>query len=781
MKLIFKIIILLLPAVAYTQEIESAAAALARDVDILWVSLSAALVFFMQAGFLMLEAGLVRAKNTINVAIKNIVDFITGTIGFYIIGFGLMFGASLNGVTGTTHFMLHGIGSGKEYAFFLFQVAFMGTAATIVSGAVAERIKFSGYVISSLVISVLIYPIFGHWAWGGGWLAETGFIDFAGSTVVHSVGGWVGLAGIIVLGPRHGKFDEHGKPREMYGHNLTLSVLGALILWFGWYGFNGGSTLAVTDGIPLILVNTTLSASAGGLTAMALSWYINRRRSRVEDIINGVIGGLVGITAGCHLSGTNGALAVGAVCGIIAVTAPWIMENIFRLDDVVGAFPVHALCGAWGTLAIPLIAAEPGTGGSFIIQLTGVASCFAWSFGLGYITFYLLKIAGKLRVPPESESKGLNLTEHGAKTSWLDLITAMARIADKKGMPGEIEPEPETESGMIAGLFNKIISNFNEVLNKMKINSIEIEKASITVKKSSGTIHSTIITGSGQIQEITSALEQIKETFSRTSDKAKIIMKDSKSIFSFSQEILEGFNSIEQELKNTGKLSSSSLSLAHKGEEELKHTVSGMEKISRDSQKVKEILNFLEEISDRLNMLSLNASIEAARSGIHGRGFSIVAGEMNKLAEITRSKTKEAAIYISEMKSSVTEGKSMLSSSVEIFGRIKNHIAETDKKQSILISNSRGYMDKIDSINGLLKSLAHNSDDIANDIESRGIELSETYNAVNDINEGIAGLQMESEKLNNTSLVMNSQSERMKEAVMDFNPEPEEAEKGLLN
>ena len=781
MKLTFKIILLCLPTAALAKGNESAAALLARDVDILWVSISAALVFFMQAGFLMLEAGLVRARNTINVAIKNIVDFITGTIGFYIIGFGLMFGASMSGFTGTTHFMLNGITSGNEYALFLFQVAFMGTAATIVSGAVAERIKFSGYVISSLVISIIIYPVFGHWAWGGGWLAEMGFVDFAGSTVVHSVGGWVGLAGIIVLGPRIGKFDEQGKPREMYGHNLTLSALGALILWFGWYGFNGGSTLAVTDTIPLILVNTTLSASAGGLTAMALSWFLNKKRSRVEDIINGLIGGLVGITAGCHVAGTNGALAAGAVCGIIAVTAPWIMENIFRIDDVVGAFPVHALCGIWGTIAIPLIASEPGTGGSFMVQLIGAASCFAWSFGLGFITFYLLKISGKLRVPPESEKKGLNLTEHGAKTSWLDLITAMAQIADKKGMPGEIEPEPETESGIIAGLFNRIIGNFNEVLAKMKSNSIEIERASRTVKSSSGTIHNTIITGSGQVQEITSALENIRSTFSRTADKTKKMADDAENIFSFSSEILEGVKNIGGELELTGKAASSTHSMALKGEEEMAHTVKGMEMISRNSIKVKEILSFLSEISDQLNMLSLNASIEAARSGVHGMGFSIVAGEMNKLADLTRSKTKEADTYISQMAGSVTEGKSMLEGSARTFAGIKMQIGETNQRHKILLDKSSGYLEKINSINTLLEGLSQNASEIFEDIESRSLELGETYNAVNEINEGIGALQMESEKLSSTSLVMNSQSEKMKEAVMDFNPEPEETENGLLN
>lgn len=247
----------ILPYSLAAEENIPAAKELAKSADILWLVITAALVFFMQAGFLLLETGLVRSKNSINVAIKNMVDYIIGFICFFAVGFGFMFGSSVNGIVGHNLFFLDGLSTGKELAFFLFQVTFMGTAATIVSGAIAERVRSNAYVITSLVVSLLIYPIFGHWAWGGGWLAKMGFTDFAGSTVVHSIGAWVSLAGIIALGPRNDKFTD-GKPNYLPGHNLPIAMLGVFILWFGWFGFNGGSTLALNDTVPLILVNTSL-------------------------------------------------------------------------------------------------------------------------------------------------------------------------------------------------------------------------------------------------------------------------------------------------------------------------------------------------------------------------------------------------------------------------------------------------------------------------------------------------------------------------------------------
>ena len=334
---------------------------------------------FMQAGFLMLETGLSRLKNSINVAIKNLIDYLVGSFFFFIFGFGIMFGASFNGIFGTDLFYLENINSGQEYAFFLFQLAFMGTAATIVSGAIAERVKFHAYIIASVMISVLIYPVFGHWAWGGGWIQNLGFIDFAGSTVVHSVGGWVALAGVIVVGPRLDKFDKDGTPRKISGCDLPASVLGVFILWFGWFGFNGGSTLALTDLVPKILVNTSIAASSGGFSAIFISWMIHKKPS-----INGTLGGLVAITASCNLVSPISSLLIGLGSGIVVILIAYIMEYFLKLDDVVGAFPVHGACGIFGTLIFPFLLPENNSV-PFLPQLQGVAICFLWSFYIGIL------------------------------------------------------------------------------------------------------------------------------------------------------------------------------------------------------------------------------------------------------------------------------------------------------------------------------------------------------------------------------------------------------------
>ncbi len=295
------------------------------SLDIVWVLVCTALVFLMQAGFTCLESGFVRSKNSINVAIKNIVDFLLAAALFWLVGFAIMFGESAAGWVGTTGFLFNDIHQPWLLAFFLFQLAFCGTATTIVSGAVAERMRFAGYLAVAALISGLLYPLMGHWAWGGaesgtatGWLGQLGFVDFAGSTVVHSLAGWVALAAVLIIGPRLGRFDNGGT--VIPGHNLPMAALGTLLLWFGWFGFNGGSTLAVTDETPLILVNTTLAAAFGGLAALGLVWRMTGRPD-VGITMNGTLAGLVGITASANIQTPEAAVVIGAIAGAISVGA----------------------------------------------------------------------------------------------------------------------------------------------------------------------------------------------------------------------------------------------------------------------------------------------------------------------------------------------------------------------------------------------------------------------------------------------------------------------------
>ena len=397
-------------------------------VDYVWVLLCAFLVFLMQAGFAMLTGGLCRAKNTANLMMKNLMDFAMTSLAFMAIGFALMFGADKAGIVGTTGWFL--VGEGYDvgtYLLFIFQVVFAATAATIVAGAVAERLKWKAYFIYAIVIGAFIYPIYGHWVWGGGWLSSlpfgAGHIDFAGSGVVHTIGGVVGLAGAIVLGPRFGKY-INGKPRAIPGHSIALAALGGFILWFGWFGFNAGSTLSAHDlRISVIAVNTSMAASAGAFAAMLFTWIRNKKPD-VGMTINGAIAGLVAITAPCAFVEGWVSVIIGLIAGVLVVLAVYFFDKI-GVDDPVGAVAVHGVNGVWGLLAVGLFADGTygdviglfygGGWGQLAAQAIGAVVCIVWAFTMGYATFKIMdKIMG-IRVSPQEELAGLDSSEHGTK------------------------------------------------------------------------------------------------------------------------------------------------------------------------------------------------------------------------------------------------------------------------------------------------------------------------------------------------------------------------------
>jgi len=387
--------------------------------DYVWTLVAAALVFFMQAGFALVECGFTRAKNAVNIMMKNLMDFSIGSLTFWAIGFGLMFGATNTGWFGTSGFFLSDFMPSADpwvLAFWMFQAVFCATAATIVSGAMAERTKFTGYLLYSIFISALIYPVFGSWAWGSlfngnGWLEKLGFIDFAGSTVVHSVGGWCGLAGAIVLGPRLGKYTTDGRIKPILGHSIPLAALGTFILWLGWFGFNPGSTTAAGKDIALIFVNTNLAAAAGAVLAMFTSW-IKFGKPDASMSLNGALAGLVAITSPCATVYPLSAVIIGAIAGIIVVFSVIFFDRI-KVDDPVGAISVHGVNGAWGTLAAGIFNIG-GTSAKIIgVQILGIVSCFIWTFVTAFIMFKLIDMAIGLRVSPEEEAEGLDLSEHG--------------------------------------------------------------------------------------------------------------------------------------------------------------------------------------------------------------------------------------------------------------------------------------------------------------------------------------------------------------------------------
>ena len=402
-------------------------------IDIVWVFLASCLVMLMQAGFAILEAGLTRQKNCNNVLMKNIMDFVIGSIVFMIVGFGLMFGDDVIGFIGSSGFIdpttlnLEQFDALSPSIFIFFQTVFCATAATIVSGAMAERTKFISYLIYTFIISLVIYPVSGHWIWGGGWLADLGFIDYAGSSAVHSVGGWAALIGAMVLGPRIGKYNKDGSSNAIPGHNIMMATLGVFILWFCWFGFNPGSSLEAAGYVGHIALTTNLSACAGALVALIITW-VRYGKPDISMTLNGILAGLVAITAGCHIISLYGSLIVGAISGVLVVFGCEFLDKKLHIDDPVGAVGVHCLNGVWGTIAVGLfachtVASPDGSlglfyGGGFTqlgIQVLGVVAVAAWVCVTSFIMFKVIKHTIGLRASEQEELQGLDLGEHGSE------------------------------------------------------------------------------------------------------------------------------------------------------------------------------------------------------------------------------------------------------------------------------------------------------------------------------------------------------------------------------
>ena len=399
-----------------------------------WYLIGAAFVFFMQAGFAMVETGFTRAKNAGNIIMKNLLDFCLGTVAFLLLGYSLLCGTDHGGFIGWSNFPLNPANWGTtaiDWGSFVFTLVFCATAATIVSGAMAERTKFISYCVYSFVISLIVYPIEAHWVWGGGWLAEKGFIDFAGSACIHTVGGVSALIGAKMLGPRIGKFDENGKPKPILGHNITLGALGCFILWFGWYGFNGAAATSNTN-LASIFATTTIAPAVSTIVVMVFTWIRNGKPD-VSMTLNGSLAGLVAITAGCACVDAVGSAVIGVVAGLVVVFIVWFVENKLKIDDPVGAIAVHGGCGITGTILVGFFATGKGEytakglfygGGAKLLgtQLIGILSIVAWVAVTMTIVFFIIKKTIGLRVTPAEEIEGLDPTEHGLENAYADFI-----------------------------------------------------------------------------------------------------------------------------------------------------------------------------------------------------------------------------------------------------------------------------------------------------------------------------------------------------------------------
>lgn len=457
---------------------------LASSMDVGWTLIAAALVFFMQAGFAMVETGFTRAKNAGNIIMKNLMDFSLGTPIFWLVGFGIMFG-SMNGFFGGFDFLADGVvGEGYNWTTLIFQTVFCATAATIVSGSMAERTKFSAYCIYSMVISAVVYPISGHWIWGGGWLAQLGFHDFAGSTAVHMVGGTAALIGAAILGPRIGKYTKDGKARAIPGHSLTLGALGVFILWFCWFGFNGGSTVALSGGMDevaaRIFVTTNMSAAVATVTVMCITW-IRYRKPDVSMTLNGSLAGLVAVTAGCDTVTPVGAAIIGIVSGFLVVFGIEFVDQKLRIDDPVGAVGVHGVCGAAGTLMVGLFGyytygtSEVAPVGLFYgggvhalaVQALGMVSVIAWVAVTMTVVFLVLKHTIGLRVSEAEEIMGLDQPEHGLSSAYADFMPVVPNVLGTHVL--EEKAQMEQTAPVVHQVQTSAVTNDNHKITKVVI------------------------------------------------------------------------------------------------------------------------------------------------------------------------------------------------------------------------------------------------------------------------------------------------------------------------
>ena len=643
-----------------------------------WTMVAAALVLAMQAGFLMLEAGLSRTASAINVAMKNLIDFIVAVCFFYLIGFGLMFGDSLGGWVGGSLFAPNTMPEPWFYTFFVFQMMFAGTAATIVAGAVAERTRIYAYLIMT-VVCLTLYTTAGHWVWGNlynpsntAWLAERGFVDFAGSTVVHSVGGWLALAGAIIVGARQGRFGDN--PKTFQPNNAAWATLGTLLLWIGWIGFNGGSTTAATPEFAHIIANTMLAGAFGGLVYMLIGVVEDRGILRPERSITGVLAGLVAVTAGCQVLDQQGAVFVGLGGGVVAWLATHLLAAL-RIDDVVAAAPVHGFAGAWGTLALaglaPTEALPAGTvGAQLAVQALGVGVYFAWTFGVGFVVLWMahriwcaVETAGGkppqgFRVTPETEARGLNV-EHGVTLGTAVVQDHLHRMVDEGRLREDIQVDPGDENAEIANLVNRLRQSMLAVIDGIASNADALAAAAERVigaaeavgqqaadTRAHAKTAESATTRAAQANDIVQVQVQRLETeLARVTNKAGDIADRVSNASRSAADI----RAVAERADTRADATRAEVARASSTSADADARIRALEDLARQ---IDGTANVIADVAKHTHMVALNATIEASQAGETGKSFAVVAEEVKNLS----NKVDRAARDIGDLARQIATG-----------------------------------------------------------------------------------------------------------------------------
>lgn len=732
-------------------------AKLASDVEQLrshlnhvWVMTAAALVLLMQAGFLLLEAGMVRSKNSINVAQKNVVDFFVSAACFAVFGFMLMFGPSILGLFGAPGAVWNYSGLDDwTYTFFVFQVAFAGTAATIVSGAVAERMSYAAYIVLAAFVGLIIYPVYGHWAWGAGlitenkpWLAASGFIDFAGSTVVHSVGAWIALAGIIVLGPRIGRFDANGKPLPIHGHSHVLSALGAMLLLVGWIGFNAGSTAAASGAVGKIAANTLLAAAIGGIVAMLIGRakdgnYLTNR------LINGLLAGLVGITAGCDAVGLKGAFAIGAICGISVVFVEDFVLNRLKLDDVAGVIGVHGVAGALGTLLVPFFAMTEKLNGmsimaSFIVQAQGVGAAFAWAFGMGLVAFWAMKVTIGIRLSEEDELRGLNAAEHGSAIGTGALQQELYRITQlDRDLTRRLDAASGDEAGEIAKIINPFLEEFQKVQAEIARHAGRINQASCAI----GGLSDQFLADANSVSSTSNRMALVSADLSDRAEmaegQAESLRDDAGRVSSATQELsaridelVDRMNKLSTSVEGVALVARDGRTVSRNASALIGESEQQMTSLVAASDQINQIADLIEGIASSTNLLALNATIEAARAGEAGKGFAVVASEVKALANQTQRATADVKARVAAMRlgtSQASQGFETLRGVLSDINTTISTIADAAEAQADLASHVN---DGVQQMAGRVNTVAHSVSRMSDEVQSLSIYMGDANGAI---------------------------------------------------